>query len=878
MINKVQAEMLRCLRGASAGLPQKTALITLQVQGCSSDWLSNRQPPADLLAEALPVQIDGWSTVCPGTFSEWIVVLTVAMLREARELVSDGVVMEDTGDRIVLALPYCREDVARQALRWALRYLINRTEPSNTSEQNRELRDAYRRWLERAQSGSVAPNTFRFGLAAMARGWPVRVDGATLFIGWGAGQYQLDSSFTGEISHLAARIARNKQTTCQRLSEAGLPVPPGVKVMELANAREVARQLGWPVVVKPAALDQGVGVVPGIRSDEALVAAFKAAAKLSPAGVIVEKHIEGDDYRLLVVRGRLLAATRRIPGGVIGDGAMNVQQLVDLVNADPRRGTGKRSLMIRLALDAEAMGCLSEQGLEKDSVPVAGRFVRLRRTANISTGGTAEDVGAVIHPDNRLLAERAARVIGLDIAGVDFLCPDITRSWHDAGGAICEVNAQPGFRPHWLSDPGRDLNGEVLERLLAGRSPRIPTAAITGTNGKSTTARMLHHIWTIAGKVAGVCTSQGVWIGNDLISATNLSGLPGAQILLNDPSVESAILELPRKGLIRFGHPCDRYDVAALLNVQDDHVGVDGIETLEQMARLKAQVLERATGAIVVNADDALCLQMRERAGCRRHILVAQSAENMTVVEHRRNGGEVLFIAKRQDRHWLVLADGEAETALMALDDIPATMNGLLRFNASNAMFAAALAWAQGISPRAICEALSQFHNSPEQNPGRYNFIDGLPFRILLDYGHNPEGVRELFEIVSRLPVTGRRVLVSIVGNRFRHHLEAQVPWMLETFEQIYLSQDEEYFRNNSHGFGSEDPLGGMLACATEQIEPRLRKGQEFATSRDCRSLLELCLRSCKPGDLLVILAEASDVLPMIERLRRDLSHLSHGA
>lgn len=875
-MEKIHIEGMRCLRGATAGLLQKTAMVTLRISGDILSWRPD--PPApERLAELLPVQFSQWQPVRPDTFAGWVVALTVAIMREAREAVSGGVVSEDSGERIVLALPYSRAAVVREAVRWAIRYLAHQTAGARADDQSRALWQAYRNWLESMQAGGLAPNTFRFAEAALARGWPVRAHGATLFVGWGNGQQRLDSSFTGQTSHLAARLARDKHLTSQRLSESGLPVPPSALLRDLANARRVARQLGWPVVVKPSALDQGIGVVPGIRSDDALAAAFDAATKLSPGAVIVEKHVEGDDHRLLVVRGRLIAATRRTPGGVIGDGKASVGQLVERANADPRRGTGKRSLMMRLALDPEAIGCLSEQGLEADSVPAVGRVVRLRRTANISTGGTAEDVGDVIHPDNRLLAERAARVIGLDIAGVDFICPDITRSWHEVGGAICEVNAQPGFRPHWLSQPGRDINGEILERLLAGRSPRIPVAAITGTNGKSTTARMLHQIWRTAGKVAGVCTSQGVWIGDDLVTKANLSGLPGAQILLNDPMVECAVLELPRKGLIRFGHPCDRYEVAALLNVQDDHIGIDGIATLEQMASLKAEVLERATGAVVVNADDRLCLQMRAKAGCARHILVAQSEGNAAVVEHRRAGGEAVFIAVRRGCRHIVLAQGGDEILLMAVDEIPATMNGLLRFNESNALFAAALAWAQRISLAVIRDALSRFRNSPEHNPGRYNFIEGLPFQLLLDYGHNPQGLEELFKIVSHLPVTGRRVLASVVGNRFRHHLEAQVPWMLETFERIYLSQDEAYFRNNAHGFGSEDPLGGLLECATEQIEPKLRKGQSFTTSRDCRALLESCLRSCGAGDLLVILAEASEVLPMIERLREELTGRVHG-
>ena len=411
--------------------------------------------------------------------------------------------------------------------------------------------------------------------------------------------------------------------------------------------------------------------------------------------------------------------TKRLPGSVLGDGTSTVRALLARLNAEPLRGSDKRSLMMRIDLDEPALACLAEQGLTPDSVPDAARRVLLRRTANVGTGGTVQDVTNAVHPDNRLLAERAARTIGLDIAGVDFLCPDIARSWREVGGAICEVNAQPGFRVHWLGDPTRDVNGEVIDWLFQGKSARIPTAAITGTNGKSTTAQMLHHIWMHTGKTSGVSTSQGVWVGHDLVTDANLSGCPGGRMVLNDPAVEAAVFEMPRKGLIVFGHPCDRYDVAALLNVQNDHIGVDGIASLQEMAELKAQVLQRASIAVVINADDPLCLAMRHRAGTPRHILVAREGDNPAVLSHLTNDGEAVFIQQHQSSPWVVLAKGTTQTTLMPLHDIPATMNGLLRFNESNALFAMALAWAQGVEPAVIRAAMGSFANTPEQNPAQ---------------------------------------------------------------------------------------------------------------------------------------------------------------
>jgi cyanophycin synthetase len=371
-------------------------------------------------------------------------------------------------------------------------------------------------------------------------------------------------------------------------------------------------------------------------------------------------------------------------------------------------------LLIQLTLDDEALHCLAEQGLSAESIPEAGCFVRLRRTANISTGGIATDVSTTIHPDNCALAVRAARVVGLDIAGIDFLCPDITHSWREVGGAICEINAQPGFRVHWLGDPSRDINAEVLALLYPHGDLRIPTAAITGTSGKSTVARMLHHLWQTAGKTTGLCTAHGVWVGHEPIRTQNRSGLPGAQMLFNDPAVEAIVIELPRKGLLQFGHPCDRYDVAALLNVEDEHIGAEGVDTREQMAELKAEVLERATNAVVINAEDALCLAMRMRAGTQRHVLVGRSGSVPAIEEHRAQGGEAVFIQAHKGAPWIVLAKGAAQEPLMPLHDIPATMNGAVTINEVNALFAVALAWAQGLGPETLRHAMAGFHASPE--------------------------------------------------------------------------------------------------------------------------------------------------------------------
>ena len=874
---------LQFFRGRKHGLPQATATVRLNVAGSLAGWGRASARVAEAAHQAFRF-VDGVAEIelpqalCPGAdgpgIANWLGAITVGFQRMAHDAVGPAQVVACDDGGFELAFCYQRQDVLRGSLSLALRHLFFWAGAGAASEPRAaELARATATWLQGVQAQGLAPNTLRFALAALDRGIPLRhLDRGLIELGWGAHAVRMDSSFSGRTGNLATRIARDKAATIRLLLAAALPVPASTVVASLEQALAAAQKLGWPVVVKPSNQDQGRGVVPDIRTPALLQTAFDAAARFSPGAVIVESHIAGDDHRMLVVGGRLLATTRRVPGGVTGNGLDSVAQLVQQVNTDPRRGSSKRSLMMQLALDEEALLLLSEQGLTPGSLVAAGLFVRLRRTANISTGGTALDVSGLVHPDNRLVAERAARAVGLDIAGVDFLCPDISRSWREVGGAVCEVNAQPGFRPHWLGDPQRDINGEIVDWLFKDKPARIPVAAITGTNGKTTTAMMLHHLWTTAGQVCGVTTTAGTWVGRDLVSPNNLSGQPGAAILLGDPTVEAAVIEMPRKGLIVFGHPCDRYDVAALLNVQDDHIGMDGITSLAQMAALKAEVLARASQAVVVNAEDPLCMAALAKAGTSRHILVARNARAPTIGAHLARGGEAVFIESLEAVRWLVLAKGLTSRPLLPLADIPATLGGLLPFNETNALFAAALAWAQGLAPELIRQGLVSFHNSFEQNPGRYNFMKGLPFEVLLDYGHNPEGLAALCRLVDRHEVKGRRVIASVIGNRFAHHVAQQAEGLAKTFDGIYVAQDAVYFQGNSQGFGSEDPLGEMLREVARCLQPLLRPAQTLELTRSRQAAIEAALASCRPGDLLVLLAEPWEALPLLAPYRRAAS------
>lgn len=884
---RLRIEDERLFRGCTAGLHQRTAVVTVCIEGldgvASADGLFPglraglvalfpEDPlfgisPADWPSVVLMGPTQGELSV-PGRVGEWIVAVTVALQRWARDPAHRGRVLGSESGRVRLALPWQRQGVLTDCLRLALRLIELWSDPSPAPA--RDITAVIRPGMEEARKFGLPPSALRYALAAAERGIPVELQSGHVQYGWGRSALRMADNFSGRTGFVAALLAGNKLRTMQVLCGSAVPIPRGDLASSFDEALTLADSLGWPVVAKPVDQEQARGVTLQIQDEAALRHAYEAAAHYSPGQVVIEKHVDGDDHRLLVVEGTLLAAARRLPAGITGDGVSSVEELVECLNADPRRGTGFHSLMKKVVLDAEALELLVEAGVTAESVPAAGRWIPLRRTPNISTGGTAVDVTAVVHPDNRNLAERVARIVGLDIAGIDFLSPDISRSWREVGGVVCEVNAQPGFRPHWISDPERDLNGEILDVLLAGRSGRIPTAAITGTNGKTTTALMLHHIWMSTGAVAAVCTTQQVKIGGDIVSVDNLSGYPGGRIMLNDPATEVAVIEVPRKGLLEFGHPCDRYDVAALLNISDDHLGVDGIDTIEQMAELKAEVLERAHGAVVVNADDPQCLSVLARAGTRRHILVAEDPTAGPIARHIADGGEAVVLSERCGQRCIMLAVGAESTMIMPVDEVPATMDGLLRVNVSNAMFAAALAWAQGLDLPVIRTALGSFTNSADQNPGRYNVLDGLPFRVLLDYAHNPAGVDELCRVVSELPVTGRRIVCNLhAGTRHPSHLTSVMAVLAKTFDVFVLGAYPEEV-NPAYAAETADPLAAMLARSAALLnDAGVNPGMVTAVP-DPMVAMRTALSLGRPGDLVVLMAAPEEALPVVAALRDD--------
>jgi cyanophycin synthetase len=713
-----------------------------------------------------------------------------------------------------------------------------------------EARDEFIRF---AQRRALGPSTSSLVRAAEHRGIPwLRLNDQSLVqLGHGKYQQRIQATVTSSTSHIAVELASDKEETNKILASLGLPVPKQELVQSEVQAIRAAKRIGFPVVTKPYNGNHGRGISIRLTTDEEVAQGYTAAREHARS-VIVETYLEGDDHRLLVVNGDLVAATRRTPGHVVGDGVHTIAQLVDIVNQDPRRGVGHEKVLTRLELDAQAQKMLGQANLKSDSVAENGRVVLLRSTANLSTGGTATDVTDVIHPDNREMAERAVRAIGLDVGGVDFLSKDITESYRTIGGGICEVNAAPGFRMHVAPSEGtpRDVAAPVIDMLFpAGTSVRVPIAAITGTNGKTTTARMLAHITKMAGYTPGLTTTDGVYIDGQRTVQGDMTGPVSARMVLADPQIDIAILETARGGLLRAGMGVNEVNVGGVLNVQADHLGLKGIDTLEQLSELKRIVVEVATDCAVLNADDPLVLKMAGHTEAKHICYVTMNPHHALVREHIRAGGRACALEAGVNGQMMTLYDRGGHIPLLWTHLIPATLEGRATHNVQNAMFAAAMAFSLGIKLDAIRQGLRTFDSTFFQAPGRMNVFDEHPFKVLFDYGHNAHAVGMMADLAQRLDVTGRRIVVLAgPGDRRDEDLVAIAQAVAGRFD-LYICRRDDNLRNRAP---DEVP----------RIQARALRAAGVADAAiviipDEQEAIDAALRMGEPGDLLLIFADA---------------------
>ncbi|EQB06485.1 cyanophycin synthetase [Sphingobium indicum] len=721
-------------------------------------------------------------------------------------------------------------------------------DPRNVGAMVETLRAIMRR-------NGLGPTTAALVRAAERRGIPVvRLNDQSLIqLGLGSRQKRIRASITGDTSQVAVDIAGDKNLTKRLLDEAGLPVPRGGLFRDADAALAETKRLGWPLVIKPLDGNHGRGVTTGIRDEVAFRAAFDRALRHGRR-VIVEQQLPGQDHRLLVIGGKLVAVAERRPAHVAGDGRLTIAQLIEEVNRDPRRGTGHEDMLTRIVPDDAMAALLARAGRDLDTVPAHGETVQLRDTANLSTGGTAIDRTDDIHPLNRLIAEQAAATVGLDVCGIDFLSPDISRPVNETGGGIVEVNAAPGFRMHLepSSGPPRDVAAPVIDALFPpGRRSRIPIFAITGTNGKSTTVRMVERVLSRHGLNVGMTTTSGIHVGGQLLKASDASGPRSARSILRNPTVDAAVLETARGGILREGLGFDGADVGAVLNVTPDHLGLKGIDTLEDLANVKAVVVESVArrGYSVLNADDPMCVRIARHARGTLVWFSLHGGDRMPepLRRHIEAGGIALMREPGPDGGMLVIHHQGGRIDLMPAAHIPVTLNGIADFNIANALAAAAMCFVHGVPVDTIRESLATFTNSFSDSPGRLNIRDAHGRRFILDYAHNPAGLTALGQVVDALRGRHRRVIgmVSIPGDR----RDSDIIDMGGIAAAIF---DEIIFREAPDGRGR--PPGETNGLMSEGALRAGAPAERVHRIVDELEAVQATLKLGRPGDLLVIL------------------------
>ena len=736
-----------------------------------------------------------------------------------------------------------------------------------------------------AERRAFGPSTQAIIDEAAGRDIPwIRLNEASLVqLGWGKYQQRIRATMTSKTSALAVDIAGDKDVTRRLLASAGLPVPRGEIVQSEGEAVAAATKIGFPVVTKPLDGNHGRGVGLDLRTEEDVRMGFRRALSEARRGqVVVESFVTGNDYRVLVVGGRMVAVAERVPAHVVGDGTHSVSDLLEIANSDPRRGIGHEKVLTRIRVDDAAIELLRKQGYGLDDVPPAEALVKLAATGNMSTGGNSIDRTWEAHEENVEIAEEAARVVGLDVAGIDFLAPDITEPVRETGGAIVEVNAAPGFRMHTNPTEGEAqfVAKDVVDLLFPGGTPsRIPIVAVTGSNGKTTTTRMISHIFKGMGRSVGMTTTDGVYIDERLVKRADASGPKSAQMVLQNPRIDFAVFETARGGILREGLGYGKNDVAVVLNVTGDHLGLKGIDSLEQLAAVKQVVVEAVpkTGWAVLNADDELVAGMRK--ACSGSVILFSMQERNDLVDRWvRRGGKAVVLEKGPRGEMMVIKEGRRTMPIAWVHTLPATFEGRARMMVQNAMAAAAAAHAAGAHLHDIRQGLRSFTTSIYQAPGRLNVFDLHGVKVLIDYAHNAAGLEMLGDFVERLttdaPNGGRpgqaswsanlRVaVVATAGDRRDEDMRELGRVAARYFDDVIIREDR-----NPRGRKRGETAALILEGVREAIGSGARAGNAEIVVDEMEAARKALDRS-RPGDLVVLCVDhATEVFKELESRR----------
>ncbi|HET7234659.1 MAG TPA: cyanophycin synthetase [Longimicrobium sp.] len=769
--------------------------------------------------------------------------------------VSFGRVVE-SGDPGVwwLIVAYEEEDVGLQAVREAGR-VVRACISGGAFDVEAAVEDLH----DLRENVKLGPSTAAIVDEAARRGIPVRrLNSYSLVqLGLGKNLRRIQAAMSDYTSAIAVEIAQDKDDTRRVLGNIGLPVPQGDTATTLDGALEVAGEIGFPVLLKPLDASHGRGISGRLDSDDEIRAAWEVTRSYGRR-VVVERFVTGRDHRVLVVDGRLVAVAERVPAHVVGDGHHTVRQLVELANRDPRRGRGHTRTLTRLPDDGLTEEHLRARGQSWDTVPAAGEAVYLRATANLSTGGTSIDRTDEIHPDNVTSCEMAAGIVGLDIAGIDVLSPDISVPFRENGAVIIEVNAAPGLRMHTHPSEGkpRNVGAPIIDMLYPpGQGYTIPVIAVTGTNGKTTTTRLIAHLFRQTGKTVGFTTTDGVYLQNRQVMEGDMTGPFSANIILSNPTVDVAVLETARGGILRAGLGWDECDVGVVLNVTADHLGLRGINTVEQLAEVKSVIpaVVKREGHAVLNADDPLVYGMRERTTADIVFFsTLPDGTNERFEEHVERGG----IGARIEDGTFVIRRGRLRIPIAGVAEVPLMMGGAARFQQQNILAAIATAYVQGVRYDTIRAGLLSFFPSPSMTPGRLNLLRVGDARVLVDYAHNPAAVKGLMDMVANIPARRRIGVVGAPGDRRDADIRS-VGQMCAGLDLAIVKEDED-LRGRAPGETTAILIEGLRDAGLHGDQIEQVSSEPAAVARAIELLGD--------GDVAVVLAD--DVPGVLAQLR----------
>ncbi|MDG0973047.1 MAG: cyanophycin synthetase [Crocinitomicaceae bacterium] len=766
----------------------------------------------------------------------------------------------DYGEKGVynVVFSYIEESAGRYAAKAAVRICEALIEGVNY-----DLSDDIQRMRELREEDRLGPSTGSIVEEAENRGIPwIRLNKYSLVqLGYGAHQKRIQATVTSETSSIGVELACDKEDTKFLLEKAEIEVPRGEIIRRESSLKESCDYVGFPLVIKPVDGNHGRGITVDIQNyDDALIA-FRQAKESSKRGaIIVEKYITGSDYRLLVINNKLVAGALRSPAHVIGDGKSTVQELIDIVNSDPRRGYGHENVLTQITVNELTKTILKDKNYSLDTVIENGEVLVLKDTANLSTGGTAEDITDIIHPANVSMAERISKIIDLDICGIDIMTTDISKPLSETGGAVLEVNAGPGFRMHLAPTKGlpRNVAAPVIDKLFPkkGDTGCIPIIAITGTNGKTTTTRLIAHIAKMKGYRVGYTTSDGVYIQNRLLMTGDCTGPSSAEFVLKDPTVNFAVLECARGGLLRTGLTFKNCNVAVVTNVEADHLGLKGIHTIEQLAKVKAVVPETVLpdGYAILNADDDLVYDMRRNVQC--NVALFSMDENNPRIKalQRLNGITAVY-----ENGFVTICRGQWKMRLMRVENIPLTYGGKAKFMIKNVLGAILAAHVQGISLEDIKAALETFIPSSSQTPGRLNLFEFKHFTVLLDYAHNAAGMKALKEFVDKMDATVKVGIIAGIGDRRLEDNNEMGSIAAEMFDEIIIRQDK-HLRGKT-----EEELIEMLSDGIKMKDPN-KKTTIIPSEKEA---IIFAVKNAVKGSLIILCSDViPDALALVKQLK----------